>query len=469
MSRTVWAMGEKTCGAMEHPGRVVVGLLMMMAVALLGLGSRPAAALPKYAAREGRSCVVCHTNPGGAGPLTEAGGYYRQNDYSLIGYRPRTGEKAKAPASRAEIEARLEILEQELAALKEALAAVPPEEAEEVAVLPAAPRGPAVSGLSGRVSVGGYSEFTFSDREDGDSNFDVLRLVPKFSAQIAPKLFFNSEIEFEHLGDVAKGGEVVVEEARLDFLVRPELNFRAGGLLVPFNQLNILHDGPLRELTDRPLVDRIIVPTTWTEPGAGVYGSVRLGPRLSMNYETYLVNGLGPGISEAKGLREARRGGLKDNNRNKALVGRLGVVPGRGLELGVSGYEGKWDDDNQLSLSMLGLDLAYRRGPLKVLGEWARVRVERDAAAIAEGVPAELAGYYLEASYRLGRWAPVVHFSRMDPDRNQVSRYDVSRLVLGLNYRPSEQALVKVEWQRNRERVDEIANDAAVASVTHYF
>ncbi len=84
-------------------------------------------------------------------------------------------------------------------------------------------------------------------------------------------------------------------------------------------------------------------------------------------------------------------------------------------------------------------------------------------------VPAELAGYYLEASYRLGRWAPVVHFSRVDPDRSQVSRHDVSRLVLGLNYRPSEQALVKVEWQRNRERVDEIANDAAVASVTHYF
>ena len=249
----------------------------------------------------------------------------------------------------------------------------------------------------------------------------------------------------------------------------PELNLRAGGVLVPFNQLNVLHDGPLRELTDRPLVDRVIVPTTWTEPGVGLYGAARLGHGVSVNYETYLVNGLGPGLSDEKGLRSARRGGLKDNNRNKAWVGRLGLVPTRRLELGVSAYKGKWDDENRLDLSILGADWTYRRGPFKLLGEWARARVDRDAAAVAGGVPPRLTGYYLEASYRRGRWTPVLHLSRVDPDTSQVSRYDVRRLVLGLNYRPSDRTLLKLEWQRNRERADEISNDGVASSVTHYF
>ena len=433
---------------------------------LLWCGVGPAGALPKYAAREGRACSVCHVNPSGAGLLTAAGEYYQRNDHSLVGYRPPASAEPRAVASRAELEARLEAVERELAALRQALAAVPPEEAAPVA--PAPRRAPAPR-FAERVSVGGYSEFTFSDRGDGDSNFDMLRLVPKFSARIAPKFFFNSEIEFEHLADVAKGGEVVIEQAYLDFLMRPELNLRAGGVLVPFNQLNVLHDGPLRELTDRPLVDRVIVPTTWTEPGVGLYGTARIGSGVSVNYETYLVNGLGPGLSDEKGLRSARRGGLKDNNRNKAWVGRLGLVPTRRLELGVSAYKGKWDDENRLDLSILGADWTYRRGPFKLLGEWARARVDRDAAAVAGGVPPRLTGYYLEASYRRGRWTPVLHLSRVDPDTSQVSRYDVRRLVLGLNYRPSDRTLLKLEWQRNRERADEISNDGVASAVTHYF
>jgi hypothetical protein len=405
--------------------------------------------------------------------LTDAGEYYRDHNYSLVGHEPAAQAAPQvpaAPADRAELLSRLQALEQELAALKQVLAAAPSAPAPEQAAPPAVgPRRAQVPGFQERVSVGGYSEFTYADREGARGNFDMLRLVPKLSARISPKIFFGSEIEFEHLGDVEKGGEVVIEQAYLDFLVRPELNFRAGGVLAPFNQLNILHDGPLRELTDRPLVDRFIVPTTWTEPGAGIYGGVRLSPNVSVNYETYLVNGIGPGISDGNGLRDARRGGLTDNNQNKAWVGRLGVTPTPGLEVGVSSYQGKWDDANQLDLRMLGFDWSYRRGPLKVVGEWARDRVDRDAAGIAAGVPPELEGHYLEISYRLGRWTPVLHFSKVDPDTSRETRFDLRRVVLGLNYRPSGQTLLKMEWQRDRRGADASSANGLVGSVTSYF
>jgi mono/diheme cytochrome c family protein len=47
-------------------------LLVLLALAL-GLGSRPALALPEYATRTGETCAVCHVNPGGGGPRTLRG------------------------------------------------------------------------------------------------------------------------------------------------------------------------------------------------------------------------------------------------------------------------------------------------------------------------------------------------------------------------------------------------------------
>jgi mono/diheme cytochrome c family protein len=42
-------------------------------VVTLWTGSRPALALPEYAARTGEPCATCHVNPGGGGPRTLRG------------------------------------------------------------------------------------------------------------------------------------------------------------------------------------------------------------------------------------------------------------------------------------------------------------------------------------------------------------------------------------------------------------
>jgi hypothetical protein len=319
-----------------------------------------------------------------------------------------------------------------------------------------------------RTALGGYSEFTFRAQRRGHSTFDQLRLVPRISSRLGKQLFFNSEVEFEHGGNAETGGEVSVEQAYVEYLALPSLSLRAGAVLVPFNRLNVLHDGPLRELTDRPLVDQLVVPTTWTESGVGVSGSARLRPSVGLNYQAYVVNGLHGRASSGKGLREARPEGLQDNNGSKALVGRLGVTALGGLEVGVSGYRGRWNDAGTLPLSMLGADLTYRRGPLTLMGEWARVSLARDGAAAAAGVPPGMNGYYVQASYRLGPWTPVVHYSQANTDTSQPG-FQRSRTVLGVNRRLTESFLFKLEYQWNRRALPDELGNGLVSSITHYF
>ena len=43
---------------------------------------------------------------------------------------------------------------------------------------------------------------------------------------------------------------------------------------MPVGKFNLLHDSPLNDLVDRPMVWRMIIPSTWFEAGAGIYGTL---------------------------------------------------------------------------------------------------------------------------------------------------------------------------------------------------
>src|SRR3990167_2196894 len=127
----------------------------------------------------------------------------------------------------------------------------------------------------GNVSVGGYADIDFENFENTNSTFDQHRWVINIGAELEERLRFYSEYEIEHGGPNAQNtgqGEAKVEQAWIDYLINTPINFRAGALLVPFGRYNLYHDSDLQELTERPIVARDIIPTTWTESGAGLYG-----------------------------------------------------------------------------------------------------------------------------------------------------------------------------------------------------
>ena len=84
-----------------------------------------------------------------------------------------------------------------------------------------------------------------------------------------------------------------LEFAQLDYLITEPVNLRAGIILMPVGKFNLLHDSPLNDLPDRPMVDRLVIPTTWFEAGAGIYGTFYPSALSKLDYELYAVNGMG--------------------------------------------------------------------------------------------------------------------------------------------------------------------------------
>ena len=115
--------------------------------------------------------------------------------------------------------------------------------------------GPAASkvyAIEQGLSIGGYGEMVYqgfaAQRDDGvDSGrkdeLDFLRAVLYVGYKWNDDWLFNSEIEWEHAkAGEGQRGEVAVEFAYLERRIRPEINVRAGLLLVPMGFINELHE-----------------------------------------------------------------------------------------------------------------------------------------------------------------------------------------------------------------------------------
>lgn len=346
--------------------------------------------------------------------------------------------------------------------------------------------------------VGGYYDLEFVqpfDPKARGSFFDNHRLILQTSSYLHDNLMFNAEIEFEHGGlinNLSNDGELKIEQAWADWRIGDALGLRAGVLLVPFGIVNVLHDSDVRETTARPLMANSIVPTTWMDAGIGAHGVLYPTEDVMVNYEAILTNGLTDQISAADGLRRSRASLKADNNGNKAVAGRVGVSPWLGLEGGLNGYYGTYDAAGAQGLWMGGADLAWTVGPCELVGEYARVGTAGGTTLLAgktapSAVPTDMQGYYLEGRYRffpavledtfLGRGggferATFTFFARYgaaDTDLAAADATDKLEYVVGVNYRPIQTFVPKLEFRRIDEPNTGKSDNAIWASVAAGF
>ncbi len=178
-----------------------------------------------------------------------------------------------------------------------------------------------------KATVGGYADVMYNSlsRQNLDNpsrnSFGQQRLVPFIYADITDHIKFATEIEIERGGPNAPqgtDGSMQIEFAQLDYLINEAINLRAGILLMPVGKFNLLHDSPLNDLVDRPMVSRIVIPSTWFEAGAGIYGTLYPSSRSKLDYEVYAVNGMSQsagGITDL-GVRSARGSVSRDRDDN---------------------------------------------------------------------------------------------------------------------------------------------------------
>ncbi|MCB9555714.1 MAG: hypothetical protein H6707_06385 [Deltaproteobacteria bacterium] len=321
---------------------------------------------------------------------------------------------------------------------------------------------PYLARLGSAVAIGGYIDMLGAFKQDqGISegwSFEARRFNIFVSSAIADFVRLTSELEFEHGTE-----EIALETALVDLLLFHGLNLRGGILLVPIGRFNLSHDSPIYDLIDRPLVSTQIIPSTFSDVGAGLFGSFRLGRKHRIGYELYLLNGLGDGLLSTEGTRlSAGRNPTRfesDNNGSPALSGRVTYSTPLGLEVAASFYTGIYNTfrrDGQTIAAkqwatIIALDAEYERGPLVLRGEAAFAHID---------VPEELVelfarrqfGLYFEGTLRVAKGALSVFdeaalylASRIDyVDLNARRRHatgelvgeETTRLSVALSFRP---------------------------------
>jgi hypothetical protein len=357
-----------------------------------------------------------------------------------------------------------------------------------------------------RITIGGYGDAQFrgegvNEKTEGGARptFAMPRVVVGIAAVLSEKhnIVFNSELEYEFAGN-----EVEVEQAFVEWKVRPEFAFRGGVFVPALGRFNVYHDSNLNLTTIRPLLNQFVVPTAYSDAGLGIRGRFKLPRRMKLSYELDVVNGMRAGgeggeesgavgpFSRLAGQAEAAEiHGLafEDNNRDKAVVGRVGLSPFKGFEFGLSGYRGRAsdDDDPRVTASMLFFDASYRRGGLVINGEYGRSRLtgagvprrspappvfnpnnEESADALAEFLAAPAPGqdgFYVEGSYQFrprfvvrhfdegGFIAPVFRFEGVRLDRTLRDFYlNRTRATVGLSVAPSSDVIFKLNYLFNR-------------------
>jgi hypothetical protein len=386
------------------------------------------------------------------------------------------------PNRLAEIERKIEVLAREIEQLRLGEAAAAPAEGKDLRF----GVGPAASKVYGKkgVSIGGYGEFLYQhfdgERENGEpselrSQVDLLRAVLYFGYKFDDRWVFNSELEAEHAVTASdKGGEIEVEFAYLDYLFSRHLRARAGLVLIPAGLINELHEPPTFLGALRPDVERLLIPSTWRELGAGVYGDA--GP---FSYRLYVVNGLNSRGYTAEGIEEGRQEGSEAAAENWAIAVRLDWNPIAGAVIGASLFSGDSDQGERTpsgrsfsgTTTLFDVHADWKWRGLWLRGLYVRTTIG-DAGAInevngftgEESVGSRQWGWYVQGGFDFlslkpgsrAALTPFLRYERYDTQSRVPAGYsrnpenDVTVLTLGAVFKPIDPIAIKLDWQQRK-------------------
>ena len=321
------------------------------------------------------------------------------------------------------------------------------------------------------LSIGGYGEMYYANPDKGDDYADVYRFVTYFGYKFSENVILNAELEFEHGANAEDGGEVAIEFMYLDFLWKEEVNFRVGNLLVPMGLINLRHEPILFNTVQRPEVEQKLLPSTWHENGALVYG--RFGD-TGIAYTAGVVNALNLNNIETADtkpnwIRDGRQGSSAKAPFDPAFVGRVDYTGINGLLVGASLYYGSASnlkdpkptdpiqDISGLDATMFDIHVNYENGPFRAFGLYTQTTLD-GAEKISNTAVEKASGYYVNLSYDVGTLAGIeyklpifVQYEDYNPvastvDGSDEETYKTKTTTVGLNFFPMDQVVLKADY-----------------------
>ena len=142
----------------------------------------------------------------------------------------------------------------------------------------------------GDTTITSYGEIAYS-RPTNDVNAtsaDLVRAVIGFNHNFDARTRAVGEFEWEHaVTSAADPGETAVEQLYVERQFTDHFGGRAGVVLIPLGFLNERHEPTAYYGVFRNFVESSIIPTTWREGGAALYGSTDFG----LNWNVGLTTG----------------------------------------------------------------------------------------------------------------------------------------------------------------------------------
>ena len=211
----------------------------------------------------------------------------------------------------------------------------------------------------------GYAHSGLEILED-NSTFVGGSFNPIFLWKQSDKLLFESELELE-----LEDGETIIglEYADMSYFINDYVTLRLGKFLIPFGTFGErLHPRWINRLPSNPLGyshDEQVGPSS--QVGIELRGAIPIIVGYGINYSVYLVNGpnLNDGSVEPEEAGKLHYDNFDDNNKNKAIGGRIGFLPlsDASLEIGFSGQFGKVGDTGSkyedISARLYSADFSY--------------------------------------------------------------------------------------------------------------
>jgi hypothetical protein len=246
-------------------------------------------------------------------------------------------------------------------------------------------------------------------------------------------------------------------------------------VLTPVGILNERHEPPTFNGVERTFVDTVIIPTTWRDVGAGVFGELGRG----FSYKAYLVPGLdASGFNAEEGIAEGRQQGSHVDASDPAITGRLefrhsGLTAGGSFWYGGSGFGLSRLDIEPPTVGIASIDARYRRGRHELRGQWSVVSIDGAAdlnraiqahIGIGPNIASRLLGVYGEAATRVSpdSWPhEVTVFGRYEifDTQNQMPAGFVplehlqrSALVTGVTYYPDPDVAFKMDFSQEHNK-----------------
>lgn len=350
------------------------------------------------------------------------------------------------------------------------------------------PTSPTISSLVEPLTIWGYGEINYNrPRHDSSATqMDLRRAVFGFGYRFNENTRFMSEYEIEHaVASADDSGEVEVEQFYIDHKMSDAANLKAGLFLIPMGLLNESHEPTRYYGVERNFIETAIIPSTWREGGAAVYGSTDIGLSWDVGLTTGFNLGNWDPSADGEGgesplgsiHQELQNAKARDLSQYVALNYR--GIPG--WVAGASIFTGKVSQGNPdirvSSNSRLTLWDAHTRwtpGDFDLSAVYAKGTIS-DTKGLNETfignpnlIPEEFWGWYTQAAYKIAlpstySISPFVRYERFNTGSSYASlaagltpdsRPTETVYTYGFNFNLNPNVVFKADYQSFKEDSD---------------